>query len=91
MRARTEDEVLFDLGRRVAELRQGAGQTQQVLADAMGVSPQRLREIEAGTHNPSVRSLVRVAAGLGVEVGALFEPPRSRERRGRGRPPRPAQ
>jgi len=78
--------VLFDLGRRIAELREGGGRTQQILADSVGVSPQRLREIESGAHNPSVRSLVRLADALGVPLAALFELPASRERRGPGRP-----
>lgn len=86
MRRRSEDQTLFDIGRRIAELREDGGHTQQVLADKVGLSPQRLRELEAGAHNPSVRTLYRVAAGLGVEIDALFVMPRSRLRRGPGRP-----
>lgn len=89
MHRRSENQVLFDVGRRVAELRAAGALTQQNLADAVGLSPQRVREIEAGTHNPSVRTLYRIAEGLGVEVGALFDVPTSRERQGRGRPRKP--
>lgn len=88
MPRRSEDQVLFDVGRRVAELRETGALTQQNLADAVGLSPQRVREIEAGTHNPSVRTLDRIAKGLAVEIAALFEVPASRARRGPGRPPK---
>lgn len=90
MRRRSENQVLFDLGRRVAELRAERALTQQNLADAIGLSPQRVREIEAGTHNPSVRTLHRIAKGFDVEIGTLFELPVSRVRSGPGRPPKAA-
>lgn len=63
------------------------GQTQEKLAEKLGVTPPRLRELEAGRANPSVLTLLRVGKALGVTVAALFEPPESRARPGPGRPP----
>ena len=50
------------------------------------MSAQYLRRVEAGEVNLSIRSLVKFAHAFKAEVEALFEVPRSRQRRGRGRP-----
>lgn len=84
-----EDDVLADLGRRVQELREARGLTQDALAEQLSITPQYLRAIEAGGVNLKTRWLVRFANALGcVGVGELFEPPQSRESRGPGRPRR---
>jgi len=48
------------------------------------MEPQSIQRIERGT-NLTIRSLVRIARLLGVPTIALFEPPKTRERRP-GRP-----
>lgn len=84
-----EDDVLADLGRRVQELREARGLTQDALAEQLSITPQYLRAIEAGGVNLKTRWLVRFAHALGcASVGALFEPPQSRAPRGPGRPRR---
>ena len=86
--SKKERAFLFDIGRRIAELRMAAGLTQETLSERFGSTPGRLREIESGRHNPSIVSLSRVAEGLGVELVELFQPPASRVRPGPGRPPK---
>lgn len=74
-----------DLGQRVIELRLARGWTQEELADRVGVDVRDLRRIERGS-NITVRMLVRVARGLAVGVGELFERPTTRHFRKPGRP-----
>ncbi len=84
----TAEHWIANVGRRVAELREAAGLTQQSFADRMELSPQYLRRVESGGVNLSIKSLVRFADGLGVELFELFEAPRRRGRRNPGRPPK---
>ncbi len=63
--------LLTDVGRRVRELRTGAGLTQAGLAERTGLSLRYLGQIEAGDGNVSLERLAAVARALGVSVGAL--------------------
>jgi len=85
----TEDpqELLRDVGRRVAELRAEQGLTQEALAEKLGVSTVYVRRVELGRENLTVRSLARLATFLSVRTVDLFAPPQSREVRV-GRPRR---
>ena len=75
------DELLVDIGRRVAELRSKAGQTQEQMAVSLGVTPRYLQSVEAGDENLTVRSLCRLADAFDVEVLTLFEEPKDRSPR----------
>jgi transcriptional regulator with XRE-family HTH domain len=70
--------VLKDLGRRVAELRQGLELTQAALADRLTVTSRYVQSVEAGRENLTVESLTVLATVLDVPVGSLFDPPASR-------------
>ncbi|MGD9508971.1 MAG: helix-turn-helix domain-containing protein [Geminicoccaceae bacterium] len=61
------------LGRRLAGLRRERGLSLDRLAQASGVSKGMLVQIEAGRANPSIATLCRAAAGLGVAVAELLE------------------
>ena len=61
------------LGRRLAGLRRERGLSLDRLARASGVSKGMLVQIEAGRANPSIATLCRAAAGLGVAVAELLE------------------
>lgn len=74
-----------NLGQRVIELRKAQGWTQQNLADRMQIDAREVRRIEAGD-NLTVFTLVKLAAALGVGVGALFELARESRPRRPGRP-----
>ena len=68
---------LKKVGRRIAELRQGAELTQEQLAAKLKITLKYLQRVEAGRHNLSVDSLVRFSRVLKAEPKALFEEPRS--------------
>lgn len=83
------DEVARRIGRKIAQLRRGAGLTQEALAARMGMSVQRVSVIER-EGNLTVRTIVTVANKLGVEPTELWkepdpEPEGPRRRRGRPR------
>ncbi len=63
-------------------LRQLRGLTQRELAEATGVDPATLNQIEGGRRAPSVYTLAALADGLGCEVRDLFghgyRPPQGR-------------
>ena len=72
------DEIIRDVGRRVAELRAARSLTQAQLAERADVSLKYLQRVEAGGENLTIRSLVKLASLLGVGVRELFDSPRSR-------------
>lgn len=80
------EKVKGSVGRRVAEIREAQGLTQQECAELLGMPLKNLQRIEAGA-NLTLSTLVRLANGLKVPVRALFEEP-STKQRGPGRPKR---
>ena len=57
-------ETQVDLGRRIAEAREGAGRTQAELAALMGIDRTAIVRIEAGTRKVSATELVAIASAL---------------------------
>lgn len=86
MASEDPDRVITDVGRRIAEVRRELGWTQQEAAEHLRMPLKNLQRIEKGM-NLTIRTLTRVARGLGVRTRDLFDEPKSRERRRRGRPP----
>lgn len=78
--------VLDDLGRRIAELRRARGYTQTVAAARAGMSPKDYQALEHGRRAITIRTALFVANALDVPLRALFQPPRARDARKRGRP-----
>jgi transcriptional regulator with XRE-family HTH domain len=75
------------LAANATRLRERAGWTQQQAAEAMGLDVKHLQKVEYGTLNPSLRTLVRIAAAFGITVGRLLAAASaSRESRPVGRP-----
>lgn len=66
--------VRLALGRTVKELRDARGLSQDHLAELAGLTGKFLGHIERGRANPTVDTLARLAAGLSVEIAALFTP-----------------
>jgi transcriptional regulator with XRE-family HTH domain len=81
------ERVCRNLGQRVIELRIDRELTQEALAEKMQIEARDLRRIEAGD-NVTVHTLVRLARALGVDIPALFDPPKMKHRRRPGRPAR---
>lgn len=63
------------IGLRVRQERQARQWTLDRLAEVAGVSRRMLINVEQGTANPSVGTLLRVSDALGVGLPALVEPP----------------
>ena len=66
-------QFLIKLGKHVAKLRKDKGMTQDVLAAKCGWEASNLRKIEGAKTNPTVKSLLILAEGLGVEFSQLFK------------------
>ena len=63
------------IGVRVKQERQSRRWTLDQLAEAAGVSRRMVINVEQGTANPSVGTLLRISDALGVGLPALVEPP----------------
>jgi transcriptional regulator with XRE-family HTH domain len=74
--------IIADVGLRIAEARRAKGWTQQDAADHLGMEVQSWQRIERGT-NLTIRSMVKIAAVLGVTTKDFFEPPTSQRKAGR--------
>ena len=48
--------------------------TQKQLADATGINQADISKLERGNANPSLRTLQRLAAGMGMRLKLEFEP-----------------
>ncbi|MET4060112.1 transcriptional regulator with XRE-family HTH domain [Arthrobacter sp. UYP6] len=66
------------IGARVKQERKARGWTLDQLAQAAAVSRRMVVNVEQGTANPSVGTLLRLSEALGVGLPALVEPPRSK-------------
>ncbi len=67
--------VLF--GRQIKMLREGEGLTQEQLAEAIGVTPQHLSDIERGKYGPGFDKLPLIARTLKRRMRDLFDFPDS--------------
>src|SRR2546421_8347863 len=65
--------ALVRLATRLYELRTSMKLTQEELAQRSGLDQASISDIENGDANPTVRTLGRVAAGLGVDASSLLE------------------
>lgn len=60
--------------RAIIEGRQNQHMTQEQLAQATGINQANISRLENGTANPSLGTLKRLAAGLGMELRLEFVP-----------------
>lgn len=65
------------VGARVCALRKQKRLTQERLAEAADLSPAYLARIEAGTREPTLRTLVAIADALDAPLTLLFEEERA--------------
>ncbi len=68
----TEASLLRALGKRVRELRQERGYSQEKLAELAGIHENHVRRIEGGTANPSYLVLIKLANALSVSLGEFL-------------------
>ena len=60
--------------RGIIEGRQANDFTQEQLAEATGITQADISRLENGTANPSIRTLKRLAAGMGMKLQIEFVP-----------------
>lgn len=60
----------------VVEIRKGIGLTQEEFANMLSLTRRQVAEMEAGTANPTLETLDRIARLFGLSVGLV---PRTRE------------
>ncbi|MEO8152081.1 MAG: helix-turn-helix domain-containing protein [Rhizobacter sp.] len=72
-----KDDIDLDqrIARRVRELRAAHGFTLDQLATRSGVSRSMISVVERGESSPTAALLDKLAAGLGVSLGSLFDEP----------------
>ena len=63
---------MSEIGKEIKRLREERGWSQAQLAVYAGSSQPTVNQIESGKRNPSTRTLEKLAATFGVEVGELF-------------------
>ncbi len=62
----------MQLGEKIVRARQAQGLTQKQLAAKLGIWAAVLCHWEIGTRSPNIRSLMRLAAALGVPAASLL-------------------
>ena len=70
---RHHETVAAALGRRIKELRQTRGWSQERLAEHAGLDRSYIAGIEVGARNPSLKALDKLATALSVSLSELFE------------------
>ena len=64
--------ICQNFGKRVRELRQRAGLSQEKLALQIGMDRTYLASVETGKRNVSLRNIQKIAEGLHVSISELF-------------------
>ena len=79
------DNLLLQVGQRIAEIRREAGLTQEQLIEDMGISVQYLQRVEGGKIDVRLSTLGKFADHFGIQLSDLMIPPKKIIRRP-GRP-----
>jgi transcriptional regulator with XRE-family HTH domain len=64
---------MMSLGQRIKALRAERALQQRQLAEKAGLTPSLVSQIESGRLTPSLHTLGKIAAALGVSIASLFE------------------
>ncbi len=64
----------FSIIQAMIDARKRAGLTQKELADRTGIAQGDISKLECGNANPSLRTLQRLAAGMGMKMKIEFQP-----------------
>lgn len=73
MAKREEEKYIINLGYNIAQVRKQKKMTQKKLAEIIDVEPPNMRRIEAGKTNPTIKTLLKIAWALGVDVKMLVD------------------
>ena len=64
----------WEAAQALGEARRRSGLTQQALAERSGIRQSVISRLERGNGNPSVRTLQRLAEGMGMRLELAFVP-----------------
>lgn len=65
--------ITEDLGKRIRELRQKTGLSQEKFALKIGMDRTYFASVEAGKRNIAIRNIKKIADGLDVTLSELFD------------------
>ena len=65
--------ITVELGKRIRDLRNSIGFSQEKFALQIGMDRTYLASVEAGKRNISICNIKKIANGLGVSLSELFE------------------
>ncbi len=68
-----EKDFFTTFGNKVKQFRKQKGWSQLNMALELGIHPNELSNIECGRRNPTLKTVFKIAAALGVEFKELFE------------------
>ncbi len=63
-----------DVVQALIEARRASGITQRELSDLTGIAQSDISKLETGNANPSLRTLIRLAKGMGMQLKMQFFP-----------------
>jgi transcriptional regulator with XRE-family HTH domain len=66
------ENIYKQIGNNIKEIRKALGLTQEKVAEQVGIEPPFFGQIERGVGIPSIKSLVKIADALDVDVSDLF-------------------
>ena len=64
----------FSVMQAMIDARKSAGLTQKQLSEKTGIPQADISKLESGNANPSLRTLQRLASGMGMKVKIEFQP-----------------
>ena len=73
MARQRDQELLKNIGKRVAKARKDRGWTQETLAEALGIEPVTLSRLETGDRALSLSTVSRISEVLQVSLGDLLD------------------
>ena len=67
-------ELEFSVMQAMIDARKSTGLTQNQLSEKTGITQADISKLESGNANPSLRTLQRLASGMGMKVKIEFQP-----------------
>lgn len=67
-------ELEFSVMQAMIDARKSTGLTQKQLSEKTGIDQSDISKLESGNANPSLRTLQRLATGMGMKVKIEFQP-----------------
>ena len=64
----------YDIIQAMIDARKSSGLTQKQLAERTGIAQADISKLESGNANPSLKTLQRLAAGMGMKIKIEFQP-----------------